>query len=80
MGPGTSWEPFTITASEYKALKKAVADTPISEIRDHARYAHIQLKFDNEFYSLKERFEWMSAICEKHRENWRAELKAGKPG
>jgi hypothetical protein len=79
MSPGASWEPFTISEEEYTVLKKTVANTSISEIEPYARYAHVQMKFDAEFDSIGDRFEWMRAVCEKHRENWHAELrKAGK--
>lgn len=76
MSPGASWEPFTISEEEYLALKEAVAETPIVEIAPLARYAHARLKFDPEFDHIEDQLEWTTAVCEKHRESWHAELRA----
>jgi hypothetical protein len=74
MSPGASWKPFTISTDEYEELAEAVRHTPVSEIRPHARYAWLQMKFDVEFDHLTDRIEWMRAVCEKHRDAWHAEL------
>ena len=76
MGPGTKWGPFTVSEDEYAALVDAVKRTPVSEIKAYARYAFVPLKFDHAFDGIADRTEWLSAVCEKHRDAWHAELKA----
>jgi len=78
MSPGTEWKPFTISEDEYIALVEAVKRTPISEIKAHARFAFVPLKFNHAFDDILERKEWFSAVCQKHREAWHAELKKAK--
>ena len=79
MSPGASWEPFTLEIDEYESLVEAIKTTPIIDIEPHARYAHVPLKFDSSFDQLTSRWDWMKAVCEKHRDSWHAELrKAGK--
>jgi hypothetical protein len=74
MSPGASWEPFTVSEEEYNALVEAVGNTPVSELRPYARYADLQMKFDHEFDSIRDRMEWVKAACDKHRDEWHAEL------
>jgi hypothetical protein len=74
MSPGASWEPFTISEEEYNELVKAVRETPVSELIPYARYAYLQMRFDNEFDFIVDRMEWMKAVCDKHRDGWHAEL------
>lgn len=78
MSPGTSWEPFTISETEYAALVEAIQRTPITEIKPHARYAFAPMKFDHSLDDIEEWLEWFRASCQKHRESWHDELrKAG---
>jgi len=78
MSPGTSWEPFTISLDEYSISVEAIQHTPISEIRPHARYAFVALKFDHSLDSIGEWLDWFGASCKKHRESRHEELrKAG---
>lgn len=78
MGPGTSWEPFAISEAEYGSLAEAVQNTPVSEIKLHARYAFVAMKFDPSFDHIEERRDWFQAVCQKHRSAWHEELeKAG---
>ncbi|HEY6181605.1 MAG TPA: 1-(5-phosphoribosyl)-5-[(5-phosphoribosylamino)methylideneamino] imidazole-4-carboxamide isomerase [Terriglobales bacterium] len=74
MSPGTSWQPFTISKDEYDLLVEAVKNTPISEITPYARYALRPLKFDHTFDDIPERTAWFQAVCQKHRNEWHAEL------
>lgn len=78
MGPGATWEPFTISAEEYDRLVTALKDTRIAEIRPYARYAHLQMKIDHELDHMQDRIEWMRAACAKHRDRWHDELKNTK--
>jgi hypothetical protein len=75
MSPGTKWEPFTLSEDEYAALAEAVKQTPVSEIKPHARYAFLQMKFDHTFDDISEWAAWTGAVCKKHREDWHAALK-----
>ena len=78
MSPGTEWQPFTISEDEYAALVEAVKRTPMSEIKLHARYAFLPMKFDHRFDNILEWETWLAAVCKEHREAWHAELrKAG---
>ena len=74
MGPGTSWEPFAISEEEYTALLEEVQNTPISEIKPHARYAFVAMRFDSAFDHIEERRDWFQAVCNKHRAAWHEEL------
>ena len=73
MSPGASWEPFRISEEEYTALVDAVKHTPVSEIKNSARYASQPMKCDDEFSHIEDRVAWMRAACEKHRDSWHAE-------
>jgi hypothetical protein len=70
MSPGATWEPFQITADEYRALLAAIRDTPVESLRAQARYASVPLSVDPEFDGITDRFEWIMAVCRKHRESW----------
>jgi hypothetical protein len=78
MSPGTKWEPFTLAEDEYAALAEAVKLTPVSEIKPHARYAFLPMKFDRRFDNISGWQAWFAAVCKEHREAWYADLrKAG---
>jgi hypothetical protein len=74
MSPGTRWKPFTISADEYAALVEVVQRTPVSELKPHARYALLPLKFDHSFDDILDSIDWFKAVCKKHRDQWHAEL------
>lgn len=74
MSPGTSWEPFTISEEEYSALVEAIRHTSLAEIKPHARFAFIPMKFDSSFDHIEERREWFQSVCNKHRSTWHEEL------
>jgi hypothetical protein len=75
MGPGTSWEPFTVSEDEYTALVEAIQETPLEEIKLHARYAFVKFKFDHSLHGIETWYAWVSACCKKHRESWHRELR-----
>jgi hypothetical protein len=78
MSPGASWKPFKISAEEYSSLIGELRSTPLTEIKPHARYVWIPVKFDPSFDHIQEWIEWMKAVCRKHRDSWHEELeKAG---
>ena len=70
MSPGASWEPFSISKEEYDALVEAIKATPISEIKPYARYSWLPFIFDEEFDHILDRYKWMKAVCEKHRDDY----------
>jgi len=80
MSPGATWQPFTISEEEYKAVVTALKITPLSEIKPHARYAEIPMKFDAEFDHIHDRVPWMRAVCAKHRNSWHEEIKKAGAG
>ncbi|HTT23322.1 MAG TPA: hypothetical protein VMG82_30625 [Candidatus Sulfotelmatobacter sp.] len=75
MGPGTSWEPFTVSEDEYAALVEAIQETPVDTIKPHARYAFVKFKFDASLDGIDSWYAWVSACCKKHRESWHRELR-----
>lgn len=70
MSPGATWEPFEITADEYRALLAAIRDTPVDSLRAQARYASVPLSVDPAFDGITDRVEWIMAVCQKHRDSW----------
>jgi hypothetical protein len=75
MGPGATWESFSISEEQYDALAYAVINTPKSEIKPHARYASLPLTTDHSFDHIQNRLEWLSAVCEMHRRAWHEKLR-----
>lgn len=80
MSPGATWQPFTISKEEYKALVTAVNNTPLHEIKPHARYAIIPLKCDPDFDHIQDRIAWIRAVCSRHRNRWHDELRKAGTG
>lgn len=74
MNAGAQWEPFAISDEEYRQLAEAVQSTPISQIKPHARYAFLPMKFDHSFDDIEEWQDWFRAVCQKHRNAWHEEL------
>jgi hypothetical protein len=75
MGPGTSWEPFTVSEDEYAALVEAIQDTALEEVKPHARFAFVKFKFDHSLDGIETWYGWVSACCKKHRESFHRELR-----
>jgi hypothetical protein len=74
MSPGAIWSPFEITVEEYDELVEAVKKTPASHLSSKARNCDIQFEFDSEFDNITDRFEWLTEVCNKHRENFHKRL------
>lgn len=74
MSPGTSCEPFSISEEEHAALVDAVFSTPRSEIAPHARYAWFPRQIDHSFDHIQDYVEWLTAVCEKHRDSFHQKL------
>lgn len=70
MGPGASWQPFTIGAEEYQQLAERVRSTPVDDIRPYARYANLAFLFDPRFDYIQDKLEWKTAACSEHREEY----------
>lgn len=75
MSPGATWEPFSLSEHEYDALVAAVRAIPPKHLRQRARYAGHPFEFDPSFDHHQDYFEWVSAVCEKHRAAWHAKLR-----
>jgi hypothetical protein len=80
MSPGATWQPFTISKEEYKALVSALKMTPLSEIKPHARYTDVTMKCAPDFDHIQDRIAWIRAVCSKHRDSWHEELSKARAG
>ncbi len=70
MGPGAIWEPFKITKKEYQELVGVVKSTPPRLLKGQARYIDLPFQFDTEFDYIKDRMDWIAAVCDKLREEY----------
>lgn len=70
MGPGASWDPFKLTQNEYNALWDIISKTSLSTISEKSRYMLVKYWRDPEFEDIKDRFEWMEKVCNKHNERF----------
>jgi hypothetical protein len=70
MSPGATWEPFTVSESEYSELVEAVRETDPSALGTEARFTHARLIIDPDFDSLNTIGDWTEAVCKKHRAEW----------
>jgi hypothetical protein len=77
MTPGATGEPFQVSSDEYTMLLAAIADVPISQIRPNARYAFRPYTRDPPFDSYQGYIAWLTAVCDKHRASWHADLRHG---
>jgi len=66
MGPGSEWEPFSITEEEYRALVEALKATSLAEVKPYARYAWRVPEFDASLDHVENYTEWLIAVCQKH--------------
>jgi hypothetical protein len=73
MSPGAIWEPFTITAAEYKQLIDELESTPLEEAKSYARYAFVKPIYDHELDGFQDYFEWLLAAGKKHGRRYRQE-------
>lgn len=67
MGPGASWTPFTLTQREYDDVLAKVLKPDRKALKSFARYATQSFVVDAEFDGFTDYFEWMEAVCRKHR-------------
>jgi len=70
MSPGASWKPFTITAETYEVLVAQVASFDPADFEDSAEYFRMKFLFDSAFDLIPDRFEWVKAVCGKHRDGF----------
>jgi hypothetical protein len=70
MSPGASWEPFEIVDQEYRQLLSTILHPDLDELRQQARFDWILMQIDSDFDDIQDRFEWMQAVCNKHRDRW----------
>ena len=75
MGPGATWEPFSLSETEYSHLIAAVKETRVESLRAPARYAQVAYMFDAAFDGISDYVEWMYAACAKHRASYHEELR-----
>ncbi len=68
MSPGATWEPFSLSASEYRDLVEAVRLVPPESLRDRARYACLAFTFDPEFDGKPETYPVRAEMKEWHRQ------------
>lgn len=67
MSPGATWEPFSVSEQEYQDLVEAVRTVAPKTLRRKARYADKAYTFDPSFDHHQDYFDWMRAVCAKHR-------------
>jgi hypothetical protein len=68
MSPGATWEPFEISETEYLELVETITHLDPGLLGDAARYTKVKFRFDNSFDHIRDLFEWLQAVYEKHRE------------
>jgi hypothetical protein len=74
MGPGATWEPFSITEQEYANLKEALKSATLEQIKPHARYAWFLPIFDPFLDHIELYQPWILAVGQKHRDRWGKDL------
>jgi hypothetical protein len=80
MGPGVTWEPFTLDEDEYSELVRAFETTPLAELKSQSRYAWVKPVFDHSFDEVNLYLAWAAAVCQKHRDRWKATLREAGVG
>jgi len=74
MGPGATWEPFSVSEQEYTNLVEALRSTTLDQVKPPARYAWFLPILDPSFDHIGLYWVWMMAVCQKHRDRWRKDL------
>jgi len=74
VSPGASWEPFTVSNKQYNQLLNKVLKQSSISLKEKARYYHIQFIVDSSFDKYRDQFEWMQAVCNKHRKGYNLKL------
>lgn len=70
MGPGASWEPFTISQETYAQLTMQVEKTDPGTFQDSSEVFRMKFIFDRSFDHIQDRFSWAKVVCDKHREDF----------
>lgn len=73
MSPGASWKPFSIDKEQYDVLLQEVLTTPLSTLEGKSRYNFIKFITDNSFDNYEDQFDWLEAVCVRHRERYHLE-------
>ena len=74
MSPGAIWSPFDITEDEYKELVEGIKKTSLKDISKKVRYGDIKFEFDPDFDHIQDHIDWLTAVCNKHLENYHKKL------
>jgi hypothetical protein len=80
MSPGATWEPFQLKKKTFSELLDLVKKTDPKTLKDKARYISIKFIRDKSFDPITDQFEWLEAVCNKHRERFHAEMAKGQSG
>ncbi|WP_300668031.1 hypothetical protein [Desulfoluna sp.] len=74
MGPGTTWEPFSIAEPEYEELMKAIGTLDPKSLKDKVRFGQVKFEYDKEFETEIEWITWMQKVCDRHRGAWHKKI------
>jgi hypothetical protein len=66
MGPGTSWEPFTMTEAEYREVVEELLTVPVDQMKKYARFVPRELREDPEHHHHHDFRGFLKAAKEKH--------------
>ena len=80
MSPGASWNPFTIDQKKYDILLNQVLETPTNELEGKSRFTFVKFIRDDSFDNIQDQFDWLEAVCIKHRERYRLENEKHQKG
>lgn len=70
MGPGASWEPFSISQETYAQLTMQVEKTDPGTFYDSSKVFRMKFIFDRSFDHMQDRFAWAKVVCDRHREDF----------
>ena len=71
MGPGATWEPFSVDQQEYDELWSILDTLDPQSLGETARYTIVKFKRDSTFDHITDWREWIHAVAEKHRDTYR---------
>ena len=66
MGPGASWQPFSLTEAEYQSLWQRIEATDPTTLA--ARYHQVKFRRDPAFEQVSDHLAWAHQVCSKHRD------------
>ncbi len=68
MGPGTAWEPFSISAEEYQELVETLLKLDVEEAKKKHPYVNFdKVIVDETLHGAKDFSEWLDAAVAKYR-------------